>query len=126
MEGQIRCRFEQGSENLRNLGIHLRSFQSQSFSPLFVVTEEHLNPEPMNQIAITDGTINQMVNYAIFSVSEPTIHISGQFARTTIALVLQRYGELKHVPISGFPRQLAYEDEMSSMYPHHLRSLPEN
>lgn len=126
IKGQIRCRFEDGSENLRNLGIHLRSFQSQSFSPLFVVTEEHLNPEPIDQIAITDGTINRMVNYARFSVSEPTIHISGQFARTTIALVLQRYGELKHVSISGFPRQLGYEDEMSRMFPHRLRSMSES
>ena len=67
-----------------------------------------------------------MVNYATFSVSEPTIHISGQFARTTIALALERHGELKHVPISGFPRQLGYEDEMSSMLSHCLRSMSQD
>ena len=115
IKGQIRCRFEDGSENLRNLGVHLRSSQSQSFSPFFAVTEEHLNPEATDTIEITDGTINRMVNYATFSVREPIIHISGQFARTTIALILKRRGELKHMPISGFPRQLGYEDEISSM-----------
>ena len=125
IEGQIRCRFEDGSENLRNLGIHLRSFQSQSFSPFFAVTEEpHL--EHLDTVGITDGTISRMVNYATFSVSEPTIHISGEYARTTIALVLERHGEVKNVAISGFPRQLGYEDEISSMKSHHLRSVQEN
>ena len=123
IEGQIRCRFEDGSENLRNLGIHLRSFQSQSFSPLFAVTEED-NLEHLDTVGITDGTIDRMVNYATFSVPEPTIHISGQYARTTIALVLERHGEVKPVAISGFPRQLGYEDEISSMKSHHCRPVP--
>lgn len=67
-------------------------------------------------IQITDGTINKMVNFATFSVREPTIYISGPYARTTIALVLRNTEERKQMPISGFPRQLGYEDEFSSMF----------
>ena len=116
IKGQIRCRFEDESENLRYLGTCLMSFQSTSFSPFFTVTEEHLNPDPIDTVEITHGTIHRMVNFATFSVPEPIIYISSQHARTTIALVLRSAGDLEQVPISGFPRQLGYEDEISSMF----------
>lgn len=84
---------------------------------MFTITEEYLGGDPVDTIQITDGTINKMVNFATFSIREPTIHISDQYARTTIALVLRDTGKRKQMPISGFPRQLGYEDEISSMYP---------
>ena len=119
-KGQIHCRFEEGSDNLRHLGAHLRSFQSPSFSPYFTVIDEFLNPSPMDTILIANRTIHDMENFATFSVNELTIHISGQHARTTIALVLRPARHPKHLPISGFPRQLGYEDEISSMSSVHL------
>ena len=56
-----------------------------------------------------------MKEFATFSVASPAIHISRQVAKTTIALVLRAGGD--QVPISGFPRQLGYEDEISSESP---------
>ena len=67
----------------------------------------------MDTIEITGGTINRMINYATFAVREPTIHISSQYARTTIALVLREPHPWVQLSISGFPRQLGYEDEES-------------
>ena len=70
----------------------------------------------MDTSPIADRTIYHMENFATFSVNELTIHISGQHARTTIALVLRPARNPKYLPISGFPRQLGYEDEISSMF----------
>ena len=110
--GQIRCRFEDRSDNLRNLGACLTTFQSHSFQPYFTTTEEYYNSGSL--VPITNDIIREMKDYGTFSVEEPIIHISTQVVRTTIALVL-RPGE-DQVPISGFPRQLGYEDEISCRF----------
>ena len=94
----------------------MKSFQTQSFSPHFTVAEEHLNAEATDFVRIDNGAIHRMENFTTFSVREPTIHISSRLAKTTIALVLRPVVGLKPTPISGFPRQLGYEDEISCMF----------
>ena len=117
--GQICCRFDDGTENLRNLGTYLRTFQKPRFAPRFSVTEDDL---VIGIIQITDMTIDRMVTFATFSMEdEPTIiQVSSKAAKTTISLVLRpaaNYAEvsLTGLPISGFPRQLRKEDENTGM-----------
>ncbi|KAL9031078.1 MAG: hypothetical protein Q9196_000868 [Gyalolechia fulgens] len=112
--GRILCRFEDGSKNLRKLGKFLRSFQSRDFSPRFTVTEADLNPDPMYSVLITPKTIDDMVQFSKFSVAEPVIHISGPQAKITIAVILRDADPPVGLPISGFPRQLKYEDEIKA------------
>lgn len=111
-QGRIQCRFEDGTENLRKLGACLRSFQSHNFSPRFTITEEDLNPDPMDSVMITRKTIDDMIDFSKFCVAEPTVHISGPQTRTTIAVILRDTEPQVGLPISGFPRQLMYEDEI--------------
>ena len=118
--GQICCRFENETSNLRHFGTYLRSFQKSHFVPYFYVTEEDLALEPIGIIPITVETINRMVNLATFSVEESTIHVSSKAAKTTISLVLRHVASHAQVsptglPISGFPRQLRKEDEDTGM-----------
>ncbi|KAL8937387.1 MAG: hypothetical protein Q9211_003716 [Gyalolechia sp. 1 TL-2023] len=112
--GRILCRFEDGSKNLRKLGKCLRSFQGRDFSPRFTVTEADLNPDPMYSVLITPKTIDDMVQFSKFSVAEPVIHISGPQAKITIAVILRDADPPVGLPISGFPRQLKYEDEIKA------------
>ncbi|KAL8938711.1 MAG: hypothetical protein Q9216_003748 [Gyalolechia sp. 2 TL-2023] len=112
MQGHIRCRLEDGSQKLRELGERLRSFQRYDFSPRFIICEEDLNPDPRDNVSITPEIINNMVDFSKFSVAEPVIHISHPQARTTIAVVLRDADPPVSLPISGFPRQLKYEDEI--------------
>lgn len=112
--GEIRCRFENGTENLRNFGSCLRSFQTEAFSPRLNVTEVDPDPVLMDVIEITPYTVEAMMKLAKFSVPQPRIHISSVTARTTIELVLRPTAI--GVPTSGFPRQLGYEDEISRMF----------
>ncbi|KAI4121213.1 MAG: hypothetical protein LQ338_006494 [Usnochroma carphineum] len=66
----------------------------------------------MDTVQITPRIIDDMVNFAKFHVPDPIIHISGSHAKTTIALILRDADEPERLPISGFPRQLIYEDEI--------------
>ena len=122
MTGKICCRFEDGSDNIRKLGHHLRSFQRESFAPCFIVVEEFFETHHIDTIVLTEPTIDRMVNYAKFDVDEPTIRIFSQNARTIIALALRpdsgsALGPLSPIPISGFPRQLTRDDEITRMSP---------
>ena len=116
--GQICCRFENGTSNLRYLGTYLRTFQRPHLAPHFSVTEEDFI---IDIIQINDMTIDKMVKFATFSMEEPTIiPVSNKAAKTTISLVLRHaanYAEVSQtgLPISGFPRQLRKEDENTGM-----------
>lgn len=70
----------------------------------------------MDSVSITPETIDGMVQFGRFSVAEPVIHISGPQAKTTIALVLRDVDQPEKLPISGFPRQLRYEDEIKGQF----------
>lgn len=114
MQGQIRCRFENAPENIRSLGMCLRSFQTASFSPRFIIVETDPQQGLIQEVHITPTTIQEMMSLAKFSVLAPNILISTSTAKTKIGLVLRR--DDIDVPISGFPRQLGYEDERSRMF----------
>ncbi len=121
--GQICCRFEDETDNIRHLGGCLRSFQRGSFAPYFTVTEDDFDLHPMDTIPITESTIRQMVDFATFCVSAPTIRLSNANAKTTISLILRHVAgsvqvPLIRIPISGFPRQLRKEDEITRMSCH--------
>lgn len=114
-----------GTENLRRLGRYLRSFLRASFAPFFIVAEDDIRSDPMDTIEITEWTIDQMDKFATFQVNEPTIRISNQNAKTAISLALRHEAGSLHVPsglypISGFPRQLKKEDEVTCESCHAL------
>ena len=115
-KGQIRCRFEDGTENLRKLESCMRSFQTECFSPYFTVVEIAPDQGPMTVVDITQATLQAMMDLAKFSVSEPHVLISRSTAITVIGLVLRP--EAVSVPISGFPRQLGNEDNSNCMFSH--------
>ena len=82
-----------------------------------MVTEEDFLSDT---IPITESTIDDMMNYAKFRVNEPIIRISNQNAETTISLALRPVADSlqllsSDLPISGFPRQLRKEDEITCM-----------
>ena len=67
-----------------------------------------------------------MTDFAIFAVSEPNIHISNPTSKTTIALVLRPDDPLEKGAISGFPRQLGYEDELQGKSQPRLQIPPKS
>lgn len=77
-----------------------------------MVTEEDLLSDHMDKIPINERTIDDMVNIAKFQVNEPIIRTSNQNAKTTISLSLRLVPAIQ-LPISGFPRQLRKEDEVT-------------
>lgn len=79
-----------------------------------MVTEEDVLSDPMDKILINERTIDDMVNIAKFEVNEPVIRTSNQNAKTTISLALRQVPAIQ-LPISGFPRQLRKEDEVTGM-----------
>ena len=113
-KGHIRCRFENAPENIRNLGTCLRSFQTASFSPHFIIVETDPQQGLMQEVQITPATVQEMMSVARFSVTEPNILISTPTAKTKIGLILRP--DDVDVPISGFPRQLGLEDERHRMW----------
>ena len=103
------------TSNRRPNLLHLRTFLTDSFAPSFIVTDED---SLSDTIPIKESTIDSMVNYANFRVNEPTIRTSNQNATTTISLALRPVADFlqlssTHLPISGFPRQLRKEDEIT-------------
>lgn len=79
-----------------------------------MVTEEDLLSDDMDTIPITERTIDDMVKIAKFQVNQPIIRTSNQNAKTTISLALRQVPAIR-LPISGFPRQLRKEDEVTRM-----------
>lgn len=79
----------------------------------------------MDSVFITPKNIDDMVQFSKFCVAEPVIHISSPQARTTVAVILRDTDPPVGLPISGFPRQLKYEDEIKGwFYGHPASSHP--
>jgi hypothetical protein len=116
--GYLRCRFENGTENLRNLGRHISSLKTVAFSPFFAITNGV--DEPIRKVPLSKNVVLDMTDLATFEVCKISISLSNPQEQTTIALSLKPRGEEKPIPISGFPRKLAQEDKLSCKCPFPL------
>lgn len=107
--GKIRCRFPDGSVELRHFGDFLRQRQETDFQPYFQIKD--LDTKKVN---ISPNTVEKMITLAKFEVDMVEIRIPLQLRPTVIDLCLLEEGTDKEtfVPISGFPRALAVEEAL--------------
>lgn len=108
MVGKIRCRFPDGSRDLRHLGSFLRNQQEPRFQPYFAI-QEKLCEEI--KIDISTSVIENMVTKATFDLGLVHIPMSLQLGEVLITLSLLQEGtkRVKKNSISGFPRALALD-----------------
>lgn len=132
--GNIRCRLNEGSEDLRGLGYILeRLTRGTIFSPHFYLQENFQGlDEKEHEIPIPVDTIRNMCSRGSFQLpTNLAINGSGQSSLTRISLRLQSQpygksynlsygGSMRHtviepyLSISGFPRELWTQDNAMS------------
>ena len=112
--GTIRCRFENDSFKLAELARRLRNYKVAGFSPFFTVTENYDQEVKLNKmIPLPEQVLEDMRWKANFDLGEEVKLICPtQHTETMITMCFDR--DKNHVPISGFPRKLAFEDESFS------------
>ncbi|KAH6886261.1 hypothetical protein B0T10DRAFT_576010 [Thelonectria olida] len=122
-DGHIRCRFSEGSSNLKGVGRFLRNcIRGQSLEPYFFLQENYGTPEErVHEVPIAPSNINNMCNLGIFQLStELKIEAAHQSSTTRLSLRLQEdpyrsssmYSSVQDpsmgslLSISGFPRKI--------------------
>jgi hypothetical protein len=105
--GRIKCRFADGTPDLRELGNFLGRYQTATFQPFFRIQEKHLESAAVSKV-ITPETISSMISMATFRMPLIDITLSEKNGPTTIALGLRDHFSRCEdiIPISGFPRVL--------------------
>ncbi|KAF2461117.1 hypothetical protein BDY21DRAFT_297819 [Lineolata rhizophorae] len=113
--GRLRCRFPDGSQNLRYLGDYLRNHQDPTFQPYFTVQERCYQPV---KYEISPDVVHNMIVKATFDMGIMEIRVSLQQGHTSISLCLRRWNSrsVEEHPISGFPRSLALEDLIKNVH----------
>ncbi|PSN59126.1 hypothetical protein BS50DRAFT_594903 [Corynespora cassiicola Philippines] len=107
IQGNIRCRFDAGSTNLRNLGRYIQGLQTPTFQPYLIVHEVNYH-ETVHKIYITDEVILDMVHRGSFQLESIAITATSESALLSIDLHLiggkNQQHQYSSTPISGFPR----------------------
>jgi hypothetical protein len=110
LKGKIRCRFPNGSQELRDLGFFMQLQQRQNFQPFFQILEKHRETFSINKV-ILPAIVEGMITHAQFEMPPLDVHVSDKLGPTVIGLGLfddvTRVEEV--VPISGFPRCLVLD-----------------
>lgn len=111
--GKIRCRFANGSPELRHLGDFLRQQQEPRFQPYFIIQEKNYEQFGL-KVKISPTIVEGMIQTATFDIDPVDIYVSLQLGATTIALCLMEDGKRAEAfyPISGFPRALVVEEAL--------------
>ncbi|KAI9778775.1 MAG: hypothetical protein M1839_007865 [Geoglossum umbratile] len=108
--GVIRCRFEDGSSELCELGRFLRAKQTLEFQPYFVI-EDQQDASLEKKIPFPVEVITAMASRSIFDFGSHSFCISSRLSSTRISLCL--FGlDSNQYPISGFPRTFVAEDSL--------------
>ncbi|KAM5355310.1 hypothetical protein ACJ41O_001956 [Fusarium nematophilum] len=128
--GNIRCRFDEGSNDLQGLGRILRDYIHGTHSMPFFFLEENFasRDHVRHEVPIPPETIETMCHLGIFQL--PTnleIDGSSQSSLTRLSLCLQQEGYRHHhnrslfqgsigplFSLSGFPRELFAPEALSS------------
>ncbi|KAK0721616.1 hypothetical protein B0T26DRAFT_800576 [Lasiosphaeria miniovina] len=126
--GNIRCRFEEGSQNLKGLGRIIRDCTHGSkFTPHFFLQENFgSSDQKHHNILISTETINDMCDRGLFELEcRLRIDSAWQSSTTRLSLCLQpmdymqefgstRTSTSRILSISGFPRELCAQDSIPS------------
>jgi predicted acylesterase/phospholipase RssA len=110
--GYVRCKFEEGSSNLKALGRFLLKQCTPTFAPEFIVQDASgCTPGRHVKAKLTDKTISRLATYGMLSLPLMTFEVPNPMASTTISLVLQGgcQGDAQRYLLSGFPRTLIQE-----------------
>jgi hypothetical protein len=110
VSGKIRCRFPNGSNELRDLGNFLSRHQTPNFQPFFRIQEKHREHLAVNKV-LTPDIVQSMITMAEFSMNPIEVRVSDKLGATTICLGLlnENVGKEDVTPISGFPRVLVVD-----------------
>ena len=110
--GYIRCKFEEGSSNLKALGDFLQKQCTPAFMPEFIIQDASgCTPGRLIKIKLTEQVISQLVTYGMLSIPRVDFDVPNPMASTTMSLVLQggcQDGAQRYL-LSGFPRTLIQE-----------------
>jgi hypothetical protein len=110
--GYVRCKFEEGSSNLKALGQFLLKQCTPTFAPEFIVQDASGCTSGRHvKVKLTDKTISRLAIYGMLSLPLVTFEVPNPMASTTISLVLQGgcQGITQRYLLSGFPRTLIQE-----------------
>lgn len=105
IQGNIRCRFALGSNNLRNLGDYLRKHQGPNFQPFFRIQEVKQN-QSAQKVHIKVHVIHEMIDRGLFNLESIVIPVTSEASLLSMDLHLVN-DRCSGFPISGFPRSLA-------------------
>ncbi|PSN60686.1 FabD/lysophospholipase-like protein [Corynespora cassiicola Philippines] len=107
IQGNVRCCFNAGSTNLRNLGRYIQGLQTLIFQPYLIVREVNYDGNA-HKIYITDEVILDMVHRGSFQLESIAITATSQSALLSIDLHLigdkNQQHQYSSTPISGFLR----------------------
>ncbi|KAF4461479.1 hypothetical protein FALBO_11730 [Fusarium albosuccineum] len=131
--GNIHCRFDEGSRDIKGLGHILRDrIQGTTFVPSFFLDENYGSEDQRQyEVPIPTETIDNMCHLGFFKLpTSLNIDASHLSSMTRLSLCLQpdgyhyhqRQGSLHNstkllVSISGFPRELFAQDNLSPPQP---------
>jgi predicted acylesterase/phospholipase RssA len=110
--GYVRCKFEEGSSNLKALGDFLLKQCTSTFMPEFIIQDaSKCTPGRHFKVKLTDQMISQLAIYGMLSLPRIGFEVPNPMASTTISLVLQGgcQGGAQRYLLSGFPRTLIQE-----------------
>jgi predicted acylesterase/phospholipase RssA len=110
--GYIRCKFEEGSSNLKALGQFLKKQCMPTFTPEFIVQDvSGCTPGRRVKVKLTEMIISRLSIYGMLSLPFIEFEVPNPMASTAISLVLQGgcQGNTQGYLISGFPRTLIQE-----------------
>ncbi|KAL7784152.1 hypothetical protein V8C37DRAFT_420748 [Trichoderma ceciliae] len=127
--GYIRCRFDEGSNDLKGLGRILQNSVRGEFVPFFLLQENHrLNDRKGRRVDIRRKIIKKMYKRGLFKFPERIdLNVAHHSSETNISLCLwpdnYQYGADRSLsqdparllpPISGFPRQFYHPQKLFS------------
>ncbi|KAI4844618.1 FabD/lysophospholipase-like protein [Aureobasidium sp. EXF-8845] len=88
--GYVRCKFEEGSSNLKALGQFLSKQSTPTFTPEFIVQDASgCTPGRRVKVKLTDKIISKLSIYGMLSLPLVEFEVPNPMASTTISLVLQ-------------------------------------
>ncbi|KAF2128735.1 hypothetical protein P153DRAFT_340903 [Dothidotthia symphoricarpi CBS 119687] len=112
--GQLCCRFEDGSDYLRELGEY---FRKQQTGPFFRPYFEIESDRALDAVPISRAEVSDMCDLAQFSVEVPDISARRKDADITISLYLcSPHLKCSKYPISGFPRAIMQDIQIKREY----------
>ncbi|KAK4169827.1 hypothetical protein QBC43DRAFT_225424 [Cladorrhinum sp. PSN259] len=110
--GTIRCRFDEGSNNVKGLGRILRNSLAPDFCPYFLLQEDYAtDQETAVTFFIEPPVIDRMRDFGLFDFEQLIkVQSSSKSNTARLSLCIQPEGYPnfpdQHLSISGFPRQV--------------------